>query len=745
MSQYYKLPLADDYGGVHTNNTIISHAYYLLAAGMNGAIGIGDAERIFYRALTTHLTTQSEFIDARLACIRSAKELFGDDSAQAARTAAAFDAVEVTDSTPAPTPTPGPAAGGSDATLSVSVDPDNQVYRLARRETALGDGNAGSWLSQSAAAYSRPSVTADGTAAVFVKADNDLCLISTDDSSSETCIGVPGLVYSAAISPDGDYFGFVLLGEDGNPENKITVYNQATDQTHTYALVAPASEGVTLDSVASADVMVFTANSRFLIYDALNVLKMADGSKITAWSIYAIDLVTGETLIVVPPMANLDIGFPALGHTSDDLIAFEARSQATGQSTVFAGNIRTGTVAAVAVVANDYGVASFTGDDSAIVYSVPDAAQWTGHSIYRQPLASDHMTPAGTASLWLQDADFGVIYRRGAYHKLTVSNNDRNSGSVNSSVGGISCGDSCSFIYPEGTQVTLTARSYTAATFTGWGGACSGTENCTVTLNQARAVTATFSGTFSLSGSVRSGNASGPAVTGATVSIAGKTATTDSAGTFSISGISAGSYPLTISATGYSTYSNASHAVAANQSGLNFALVPASGYSMAGTVHSGTVGGPAISGATVSIAGKTGTTDASGAFSISGLTAGSYALTISAAGYSTHTNPSYAISASQSGLNFTLTSTSATAKVKVSGSPLPYALLQPAYIDAADGAAILSQGVTFSENLLLGASKAVVIKGGYDATFTSRPGYTTLDGILKIRRGRVVADRFKIR
>ncbi|MGZ8271967.1 MAG: M4 family metallopeptidase [Methylophilus sp.] len=494
MSQYYVLPndINNDHGGVHINSSIINHAYYLLAEGLNGAIGISDAERIFYRALTTHLTRQSEFIDARLACIQSAQELFGNDSPQAIKVAEAFDTVEIFDSTTSPTPTPSPSVSGPDATLFVSFNPDTSILQLARREEVLGDSNLGNRISQSPIKASRPSVTADGNMAAFVKSDNDFCLILTNNPDSEICLGLPGLVHSVAMAPDGEHFGFVLLDGSGNPDKKITVIALDTNNAREFTLVAPVSEGLTIDSIEAADTMVFTANSRFLIYDALNAIKLADGSQVGAWSIYALDLVTGNTLLVVPPQEGLDIAFPALGHTSDDLITFEAADQSTGQSTVLAGNLHTRKVAAVGTVNNDYAVPSYTGDDTAIVYSMPDANQPTQHSIYRQSLASDHITPSGDLTLWLEDADYAVIYRRGAYQKLTISNNDISRGTVTSDVGGINCGDSCSFIYPEGTAVNLTARANTDSTFTGWGGACSGESICTINLNAATNVTATF-------------------------------------------------------------------------------------------------------------------------------------------------------------------------------------------------------------------------------------------------------------
>ncbi|MFO1351010.1 MAG: M4 family metallopeptidase [Gammaproteobacteria bacterium] len=84
-----------DDGGEHLNSTIISHAYYLLAQGLNGALGLSDAERIFYRALTTYLTSNSQFLDSRFAAIQAAKDLFGADSMQVGKVAEAFDSVEI--------------------------------------------------------------------------------------------------------------------------------------------------------------------------------------------------------------------------------------------------------------------------------------------------------------------------------------------------------------------------------------------------------------------------------------------------------------------------------------------------------------------------------------------------------------------------------------------------------------------------------------------------------------------------
>ena len=75
---------------------------------------------------------------------------------------------------------------------------------------------------------------------------------------------------------------------------------------------------------------------------------------------------------------------------------------------------------------------------------------------------------------------------------LAVSSTGAGSGTVTSSPAGISCGATCSASFTNG-AVTLTAVPAAGSTFTGWSAnGCSGTGTCTVTVNAATSVTATF-------------------------------------------------------------------------------------------------------------------------------------------------------------------------------------------------------------------------------------------------------------
>jgi hypothetical protein len=77
---------------------------------------------------------------------------------------------------------------------------------------------------------------------------------------------------------------------------------------------------------------------------------------------------------------------------------------------------------------------------------------------------------------------------------LTVIKSGTGAGTITSTPAGIICGSACSHtLFPSATVVTLTATASTGSAFTGWsGGGCTGTASCTVTMSQARSVTATF-------------------------------------------------------------------------------------------------------------------------------------------------------------------------------------------------------------------------------------------------------------
>jgi len=84
------------------------------------------------------------------------------------------------------------------------------------------------------------------------------------------------------------------------------------------------------------------------------------------------------------------------------------------------------------------------------------------------------------------------ITTSGTQTTYTLTVGKTGSGTVLSNPAGISCGSDCAETYTAGTTVILTATPDSGSTFSGWGGACSGTGNCSLTINASQSVTATF-------------------------------------------------------------------------------------------------------------------------------------------------------------------------------------------------------------------------------------------------------------
>jgi len=409
-----------DSGGVHINSSIINHAYYLLVQGEPGAIGHSDAERIFYRALTMHLTKNSQFLDARLAAIQSADELFGAGSNQSQRTAQAFDGVEILGATPAPPPPSSPPVSGSDSVLFLARDGSNLV--LSRRETALGDPSQGVFLPSPldrAASEEKIALSGDGTIGFFVTSDNDACFFNTNATGSLACLNLPGTISSVAMTRDGNVYAFVLLS-GGLPENLIRVIDisGSTPVTTTYALLAPATDGGSQGTVLFADTLDFSANRRFLLYDALSAVTVAGGGgQIALWSISAIDFTGGQIYTLLPPIPGFDIANPSVARTNDNFFTFEVDRLSDSTAQVWAANIQTGAVSQVVQnVPSGLLRPAYNGDDSGIVYAYPDSGAPTGRSIALEALAGDRLTPLGNPQApYLFDGTAPSVYRRGNY------------------------------------------------------------------------------------------------------------------------------------------------------------------------------------------------------------------------------------------------------------------------------------------------------------------------------------------
>ena len=78
-------------------------------------------------------------------------------------------------------------------------------------------------------------------------------------------------------------------------------------------------------------------------------------------------------------------------------------------------------------------------------------------------------------------------------HALTIRTGGSGSGTVRSSSPAFDCGTQCTESIAANAKVQLRAVPAPGSTFAGWQGECSGTGDCTLTMDTDRDVTATFS------------------------------------------------------------------------------------------------------------------------------------------------------------------------------------------------------------------------------------------------------------
>ena len=133
----------------------------------------------------------------------------------------------------------------------------------------------------------------------------------------------------------------------------------------------------------------------------------------------------------------------------------------------------------------------------------------TGWHFVRWDNPCDGYTAAGSCVLVNVRANVAItaVFERDP--TLTVTRSGSGSGTVTSELGGFTCPSTCSKTFSPGRTMTLVASAASGSTFTGWGGACSGTGTCDVTMEADAAVVATFMRASGGGGSGSSGGGGG--------------------------------------------------------------------------------------------------------------------------------------------------------------------------------------------------------------------------------------------
>ncbi len=402
----------EDNGGVHINSGIPNWAFYKFAT--NAAVGKDKAEQVYYKALRDYLVKSSQFVDARIAVIQAATDLYGAAVATAA--ADAFTAVGITGSQP-----------GGNYLGQLQVNPGTDFIlctdpTLTNLDLALGNGTVlGTLYDQGL--ISRPSVTDDGKQVVFV---NDAKEIIGIDFNYIQPIQYGASVLSSdpvwrnvAISKDGRYLAAVT----DNTDNRVYIFdlNDPFGSFQTFFLYNPTyTEGQITGDVQYADVMEFDYSGDFLMYDAFNKLQDQSGQSIEYWDISFLQFrengqfANGTNAFISKLFSgipeNTSIGNPAFAKNSPFIIAFDYIDEYNDQYDVYGANVETGDYNVIVSNNGDLGWPSYNRLDNAVLFQ---GSTSTTTNLYVQGVKANKIEAQGTETKLINDHAWGVWYGNG--------------------------------------------------------------------------------------------------------------------------------------------------------------------------------------------------------------------------------------------------------------------------------------------------------------------------------------------
>ncbi|NND31551.1 MAG: T9SS type A sorting domain-containing protein [Saprospiraceae bacterium] len=425
---------SEDNGGVHINSGIHNWAFFKVATN----IGKDKAEKIFFRALSNYLTRSSNFIDARNATIKSAEDIHGPNSQEVQVVRVAFDEVGILEGTSTNTQEDINQNPGQDIIAYINSLDD-------KISIVLPDGSSDIQNIVNFLPLSRPSVTDDGSAMVYVSTDNIMRYILFDWAQS---FETGNLVYELGTIEDSpsSIWRNVVISKDGNKiaaltaeeDNLIYVYDYNLGEWNTFELYNPTfTEGVTTGDVLRADAMEFDHSGTYLMYDAENLIRNNSGADITFWDIGFLSVSQGngwgdgsiQKLVTGLP-ENVSIGNPTFAKNSPFIIAFDYLEELIDpffgpycDYFVYGVNIETGEFNSI-LNGTRIGFPSYSPDDQYIMFnSQSDDIFGTTPTLFAAPLNPDKISFADVGDFiqFKQDAYWSNWFATGQRELLSTS------------------------------------------------------------------------------------------------------------------------------------------------------------------------------------------------------------------------------------------------------------------------------------------------------------------------------------
>jgi bacillolysin len=400
----------EDNGGVHSNSGIVNFAFYKVAIAINSK---HRASKIWYRALTTYLTANSQFLDLRLATIQAAKDLYGNNSNEANQVALAFDAVGITNGATDIYTIELPVNPGTEYMLS--YDTDNTNANGIYRSSPLGTSFAA--LTATKNLKGRPSINDAGTVAIFVGKDYKLYLMNTNPSNANSLVVLDNnpVWHSVATSKDGNKIAVTLEQKD----TSIYVINLVNNTSKRFKLYGSTySKDVKTTGPVYADALDWTHNGEYIIYDCFNSLNNANGTSITNWDINllkvwdnTINTFAGGNIqkIYNNLGPNESIGNPVFSKNSPYVIAFDYFNSSSSIYGIIGMNLETNKIAAIASN-NTLGFPSFNKTDTRVAFTNISSNAYNVNYI---TLNADKISSNGVKTQLISNATYPVYYTVG--------------------------------------------------------------------------------------------------------------------------------------------------------------------------------------------------------------------------------------------------------------------------------------------------------------------------------------------
>ncbi len=349
MNEFRTLAINQDNGGVHINSGIPNRAAGIII----NALGRAKAQQIYYKALTTYLTRNSQFIDCRIACETAAKDLHGDGSAEMQAVSNAFATVGIGGPPSNPNEDDVPVqTGGLD--LITFIGDDRHIGFIAPSTLQggyFGDQAAIARVTEVNGNMDRCQLSAprSGNSIWFVTPTGHLAFVDLVDQTNPVLffpnlkIQQDGDIWNASISPDGEYVSLVSSYVD---DPNIYIFDG--DKIFTIPLLPETPDGGAEETIQYPDVMSWSPNKndQRIAFDAYNEENFAFGGSVDYWSMYEINFTTEKIYSLVPSQPEgISIGNVTYSKTDPDMIAFNVIDGSS--SDVWIGEFESGDIFAL--------------------------------------------------------------------------------------------------------------------------------------------------------------------------------------------------------------------------------------------------------------------------------------------------------------------------------------------------------------------------------------------------------------